>query len=150
MAHNRLVFSGLEELKAELRNLPAELTDEAVQIGDETVNGVASTIRGIYSKHRVSGNLVEGVRVLRESSGRFGMRFVVKSTAPHAWLFDNGSVARHYMTIHGKKHSTGRMWGRSAPTHAFVRTAMAARRVMYERLADLLRNKGFEVVGKAA
>lgn len=145
MAGNRLELN-LDAFREELRRLPAELADEAGAIVLDAANSGAATIRGVYEQHRVTGNLAKGVKVLTESVGPFGAGAVVKSTAPHAWLFDNGSAARHWVT--GK--STGRMWGRTPPTHAFVRTMIAARRRMYERLADLIRSKGFTVTGKAA
>jgi hypothetical protein len=145
MAQNKFEFNTNEFIR-ELRNLPAEMTADAGQIVMDAANSGADTVRGIYAQHRVTGNLAKGVKVGVEYVGRFGAGAVVRSSAPHAWLFDNGSAARHWA---GGK-STGKMWGRSAPTHAFVRTMIAARRRMYDRLAELLERAGFSVTGKAA
>lgn len=149
MANNRLVFDGLAELKAELRNLPSELTGEASHIVEGAANGAASDVSAEYAKHRVSGDLVRGVRVTHFDGGQFSAGAIVKSSAPHAWLFDNGSAARHYYTVNGKRHPTGAMWGRTAPTHVFVRTMVKARRLMYEALKAVLVRKGFSVSGDA-
>lgn len=146
MSNNKFVFDGLEELKAELRNLPADLTGEARNIVEDTANGAAVAIRTIYGKHRRTGNLQDNVIVLQSASGgQFGVANIVKSAAPHAWLFDNGSQARHYVTKSGKQHDTGRMWGKTPPTHAFVRTMIEYRHRMYDKLADLLRRHGLSV-----
>jgi hypothetical protein len=145
MSRNRLELNTAEFLR-ELRNLPDELAGDAGVIVSNAANEAAATIRSVYDQHRVTGNLSAGVRVIPASIGRFGVNFIVKSMAKHAWLFDNGSQARHWAS--GK--STGQMWGNTAPTHVFVRTMIAARRRMYDRLGDLLRRKGLNVTGKAA
>lgn len=149
MSNNRLVINTADFI-ADLRKFAPELRDDAAEIVQDTATRAANTIRGVYAQHRVTGNLEKGVKILPQSSGPFGIHIRVRSGAPHAWLFDNGSAARHYVTASGAKHSTGKMWGRSAPTHAFVRTMIAARRVMWERLTALVRSKGFDVTGKAA
>jgi hypothetical protein len=143
VANNRIVWSGLEELKAELRNLPADLTKEASNEVRSAANGAAVKIRTAYGKHRRTGNLQESVEVDQKSEGRFSAAMVVKSTSPIAWLFDNGSQARHWAS--GK--STGQMWGRTPPTHVFVRTVMQARREMYEKLKAMLVRHGLMVQG---
>lgn len=150
MAQNKFVFTGMDELKAELRALPSHLTAEAGREVVSAANGAAVTVRTIYGQHKVSGNLQAGVSVSHESAGTYGARSVVKSNAPHAWLFDNGSQARHYMTANGVKHATGRMWGRTPPTHAFVKTMIAARRGMFEKLRGVMERAGLVVRGEAA
>jgi hypothetical protein len=101
-------------------------------------------IRGIYGAHKRTGNLQDGVVIEHQSQGQFGVGMVVKSKARHAWLFDNGSQARHWVS--GK--STGQMWGKTPPTHAFVRTMIKYRRSMYQRLKDMLTRHGLVVSGE--
>jgi hypothetical protein len=146
VANNRIVWSGLEELKRELRNLPTELTKEASNDVRAAANGAAVRVRTEYGKHRVTGRLQESVEVNEQSSGRFGVKFVVRSTDPIAWLFDNGSQARHWVS--GK--STGTMWGRTPPTHVFVRTMIKSRREQFEKHKEMLRRHGLIVLGEAA
>lgn len=143
MSQNRFYFDGLEQLRAELRQLPAALAGEAGHLVQGEANAAAVAIRTIYGAHRVTGNLQEGVEVEASTAGQFGVVYVVRSKAPHAWLFDNGSQARHW--AEGK--STGAMWGKTPPTHAFVRTMIAGRRRMYDLLGALLARVGLRVSG---
>lgn len=151
-----VTWTGLDELRAQLQRMPAELTGEASGIVTDAAASAKAEIVGIYEQHRVTGNLAKRVTMGpsggRETqlSGHFGVAIVVKSTAPHAWLFDNGSQARHYITKTGQPHDTGKMWGRTPPTHAFVRTMIKHRRRMYSRLADMLRRSGLIVSGEEA
>jgi hypothetical protein len=145
VSSNRLVFSGLEELKAQLRALPAALADEANIIVQEHAQAAAAAVRAVYASHRDSGDLAEGVVVEINAFGRFGVGVVVRSKAKHAWLFDHGSQARHYITRRGVQHLTGRMPVR--PT--FIPTMMRFRRAMYGELGDMLRAHGLIVTGTA-
>lgn len=138
-------WAGLEELRAELRRLPADLTGEAARILEGTANGATVSVRTAYGAHRVTGHLQASVEVERLNTGPFGAAFRVKATDAIAWLFDNGSQARHWLS--GK--STGAMWGKTPPTHTFVRTMDRARRAMYDELKAMLRRHGLEVSGDA-
>jgi hypothetical protein len=138
-------WSGLNELRAALRNLPEELTAEAGHIVEGAANGAAVDIKRDYAKHRRTGDLQDGLTVTHFEKGKFSAGAIVKNTAKHAWLFDNGSQARHYITKRGKKHATGAM----PPSHIFVRGAIRARRKMYEQLKALLERKGLVVTGDA-
>jgi hypothetical protein len=69
----------------------------------------------------------------------------VKVHSPIAWLFDNGSQVRHYITKAGKRHLTGRM----PAMHIFDRTAARARRRLNERLIAMLVRHGAKVTGNA-
>lgn len=146
MPNNRFYFDGLEELKADLRNLPEALANEGGVIVQEHAFTAAAAVRAVYERHRVSGNLANGVVVETPARNRFGVGMVVRSKAKHAWLFDNGSQARHWAS--GK--STGAMWGKTPPTHVFVATMMRFRRAMYRSLGDLLRRHGLTVSGEEA
>jgi hypothetical protein len=139
----RFVWSGLEELKAALRNLPADLTGEASHVIEAAGNGAATTIKRVYGQHRVTGHLQNSVSVQEEHAGPFAAGVVVKSSDPIAWLFDHGSQARHWA---GGK-STGRMWGRTPPTHIFAGTMARERRRMYGLLRGILERHGLVVSG---
>lgn len=142
-----VTWTGLEELKEALRTMPEELTAEAVAEVEDAANGAAASLRAIYGTHVVSGRLRDSVFVSHRAAGKYVAAAIVKVTDPIAWLFDNGSQARHW--LRGTKQSTGTMWGKTPPTHVFVKTMIAARRTMYERLKDLLERHGLTVSGDA-
>ena len=143
MANNRFVFSGLDALKAELRSLPSDLAGEASQIVIDAAEGAATTVRRVYEQHRVTGRLAKSLLVTKPGAVSYGVAMVVKVTSPIAWLFDNGSQARHWAS--GK--STGIMWGKTPPTHIFSRTMARYRAAMYAQLKDLLLSHGLSVRG---
>lgn len=145
MSNNRFQWTGLNELREALRNLPADLTGDASLVVEIAAEGAADTVRVVYEAHRRTGKLAEGVVVEPKATGPFAATKVVRSKAKHAWLFDNGSQARHWAS--GK--STGVMWGKTPPTHVFVQTMIRARRKMYEDLKDLLVQNGLSVSGDA-
>jgi hypothetical protein len=143
MANNRLVFSGLDQLKAALRSLPANLAGESAKLVEGAANGAAVTIRGNYAAHRRTGNLQNHVVVEKKATGPFGAAYVVKSTARHAVLFEHGTQARHWS---GGKN-TGVM-PPAPPTHAFIPAVIRKRRQMYDQLKDVLRRAGLQVTGE--
>jgi hypothetical protein len=136
---NRLVFDGLSELREQLRNLPSELTGEAANIVLGAANGAAAEIKGAYPVR--TGRLRDGLVVTRADKGKFSAGAIVKNTAKHAAIFENGTQARH--------NSLGANRGSMPPGHVFVPRMIRARRRMYERLSDLLRRKGLVVSGDA-
>lgn len=140
MAGTRFYFQGMEDLKTALNDLPAELRGEADHIVEEEANAAAVAIRRVYVEHVASGRLLRGLTVVEKPTGRFGAKFVVRSASPIAWIFDNGSQARHWKT--GK--ATGAMWGHTPnpPTHTFSRNVRRGRAVMLQRLVAMLRRYG--------
>lgn len=140
MSNNRFRWDGLEELKAALRQLPEELTGEGSHIVEGAANGAAVDVRSGYAGHRRSGNLQDGVTVEHGVSG-FGTSAVVKSNARHAWLFENGSQARHT--------AIGANRGSMPPAHVFVPAVMRKRRAMYDELKAMLTRHGLLVSGDA-
>jgi hypothetical protein len=145
MANNRFVFTGLEELKADLRRLPADLTDEASAIVFGAGNGAADVIQAGYKAHRHSGDLADHVTVTVRAGGRFGVAVVVRSAGRAASVFETGSQARHYVTRKGVRHLTGKM----PATPTFVPAVRRARRAMYAQLRALLVAHGLQVTGDA-
>ena len=139
MARNQLTFTGLEELKAALRALPAELTAEASHIIEGAANAVAYDIKAAYPVY--TGNLRDHLTVTHQARGRFGAAALVQNTAKHAWIFENGTQARH--TQFGANR------GAMPPGRVFIPRMIKARRAMYERLKDLLVRHGLRVTGEA-
>lgn len=142
MANNTLRFQGLEELRAELRQLADDLKGEAAKIIHGRANAAAVDIRSAYGAHRHSGDLQEHVVVEQVSRGRFSAGAIVRNTAKHAFIFENGTEARHT--------KAGLNRGKMPPGHIFVPRMMKHRRLMYAELAELLRRHGMTVVGDAA
>jgi hypothetical protein len=134
---------GLAELLRELQNLPMELTAEAGGIVLDTAEAAASEIRAAYPEQSKTqygtGNLRNGVRVKVVDAGQFGAAARVASTAPHAYMYENGTAARQ----------TGRGYNRGAmpAKHVVVPTAIRKRRGMYRELAALLERRGATVTG---
>jgi hypothetical protein len=141
----RLTLTGVAELRAALQALPAELAGEAGHLVEAAANGAALEVRRAYGAHRVTGNLQEHVLVNTRAAGPLGVNYQVKSSARHAWLFEYGTQARHYVTVKGRRHVTGRM----PPANLFVPIAIRARRAMAATLVDLLERHGLTVTGTA-
>lgn len=147
MSGFRVVWEGLDELRAQLRAMPAELAAEGGGIVDGAADVAHAEILAAYERHRYSGDLAAHVTRGRGTAvGRFGASTIIKSNAAHAWLFENGSQARHYITKNGVRHLTGRM----PPANIFVPITQRRRRGMYDALAAMLERHGLRVTGKAA
>jgi len=136
-------IEGLNEFKANLRNLPATLTGGATQIILDAAHEAAADIRAQYPtgpkrRRYPGGALKKGVHVVIAAIGPHGVAAQVRSSAPHAWLYEHGSSARHYMG-----HSRGAM--PKPPTPVFIPTMIKHRRAMYLKLAALLRLQGLTV-----
>ena len=141
MANNRFAFEALEEFRAALRNLPEHLADEAGGIVQAAAGEAGAEIIERYPKGPAieSKSLKAGVVVSRMEMGRFGAGYIVKSTAPHAYIFENGTQARHTELGYNR--------GAMPPGHVFIPIAIRKRRAMSEQLVGLLRREGFEVTG---
>lgn len=137
-SNNRLVFNGLAELRAELRQLPAELAGEAGEIVSGAAEGAKNDIVEAYPER--TGNLRSRVTVSRTAgSGLYGVAAIVKNTAKHAWIFENGTQARHT--------DIGANRGAMPAGHVFIPAVIRRRRQMYERLKGLLTKHGLVVSG---
>lgn len=138
---NRIVFDGMAELKAALRQLPEELRGEASNVVNATTNAAAVEIRTEYGKHRVSGRLQAGVVISHVNAGKYTAGAIVKNTAKIAGIFESGTQARHT--------HLGLNRGSMPPGHVFVPVIVRRRRQMYETLKAMLVRKGFLVSGDA-
>lgn len=143
MSQNKFAFTGLEELRQALRTLPDDLTNEAGVIVQQHAYTAAAAVRAVYDQHRYAGDLADHVVVEQPDHGRFGVGMIVRSKGRAAWLFENGSQARHYISIRGVQHLTGRM----PATPTFIPTMMRFRAAMWTALAELMRSHGLVVSG---
>lgn len=130
-------IDGLDDLKAALRRLPHELTAEASEIVIANAQKAKADIIAAYPRR--TGNLKNHVSVTTVSS-TYSTGAIVKNTAKHAWLFENGTQARHT--------DIGANRGSMPAGHVFVPIVIRQRRVMYERLRALLVEHGLSVSGQ--
>lgn len=136
-----LKLEGFDELRAALRALPAELAGEAIAIVEKNAIDMMTEVRAVYRLHRRTGRLEGGVVVRRLSKSRFGAGIEVRSTAPHAYIVENGTQARH--TSLGANR--GSMPDSAPPAHVFIPAAIRHRRTMREQLKALVERKGLIV-----
>lgn len=141
MSNNRLVLTGFEELKQQLRNLPTHLAEEAAGIVVAHAQTAAGNIRAAYPEGP-TGNLKRGVKVDQvEVGGRTnaGARARVRSTARHAFIYENGTQARH----------TDEGWNRGAmpPGNVFIPAVVRERRAMVNDLIAMVQREGLTVTG---
>lgn len=133
----RVKFVGLDELRAALQRLPDELKADALALVINTAEEAASTIRSSYEASRVSGNLARGVKTSNIPAGRFGAAVAVRSTARHAFIFENGTQTR--------KTQLGANRGAMPPGRVFIPIMIRHRRMLNELLVDLVERAGFKV-----
>jgi hypothetical protein len=139
-------WNGLDEFRELLRDLPTALRDDADDILIEAANRAEAEIRRGYTRGK-TGDLLAGLYQNRRS-GPFGIAIRLINKAAHAWLWDNGTEARHYTTTRGKQHATGAMWGKRPAPHTFDRAVLASRRRMFDDLKAMMRAHGLEVRGE--
>lgn len=131
----RLRLVGLDSLREALKRLPRELGGE----GKRYVKEHAETARRaiVYPVH--SGNLARGLRVRTETDTPLVTVADVENTAPHAWIFEHGTQARHN-AIHGGG-------GRMPPGHVFEPPVEAEQRALKADLVALVERNGLKVRG---
>jgi hypothetical protein len=140
---NRVVWSGLKEYYAELKQLPDACTGETEKLIEGEVNGAYTTVSQVYGAHRHTGTLQKRLTIAPlKRKGQFIAGRELRSGSPIAWLFDNGSQARHWAS--GK--STGTMWGKTPPTHIFAKTVAKARRALTLQYKAMLLRRGAKTV----
>lgn len=138
----RVWFSGLEEFKADLRKLPRELADKGAYIirhrAVEAMTEIDAKYQNLKYPARSTGNLRKGLQITEEPS-TFGMKVVLRNTAKHAFIYENGTETRE----------TAAGWdrGKMPPARVFVPTAQKHRRLMYQELAQMMRDAGLRVTG---
>jgi hypothetical protein len=134
---NRLEWQGLTEVRQALLHLPADLTSDATPIVDHATETAATSLRQAYPLGE-TGKLRQGVKVSVRASAA-AVVGEVKSTSPHAHLWEFGTQNRH----------TRKGWfrGRETPHQGLVGIAVRVRRRMNEQLIALVKAAGFDVSG---
>jgi len=131
-------LTGMKELREALRRLPDDLAQEGADIvRDATEATKTATVQGYPS---VSGELRDGVKTEYQRTA-YGLKGRVRSTAPHAHLYEFGTADR--------KTSAGWPRGQVMEHPVLVPASERERTTMNERLIDLVRRAGFEVSGVA-
>jgi len=139
-----IAINGLEELRAALRNLPQELTNEAGVIVQAQAEAAMREMDLKYAEHEWTGALRRGLIMTRDfTQTRFGVRWIVRNRAPHAYWAEYGTEMRE--TIGRKSVRAGVSRGRMAPLKIFIPIAMRRRRLMVAALTALLRRVGLIV-----
>lgn len=134
-----VIWSGVDELLEQLRDLPDHLAAEAGSIVQGAADNAMSAMAAAYAQHVVSGKLERSLKKTEQAIGRYGVAYQVKNTAPHAWMYENGTIARH--------NKKGANRGAAPPRHAFVPNAERSRAAMYQQLRAMLEREGFTVTG---
>jgi len=129
-------WNGLTSFRAQLSAMPGALADAAVPILQSTADQAAETIRQQYPV--VTGNLRRGVKVRGLKREGAAVSIVVASTAPHAHLYEYGTVLRANL----KGSNRGTMPAK--PVISAV--APRFRRAMDGELIDMLERKAREAV----
>lgn len=132
-----ITWSGLEELKQQLRTLPQNMHAEARHICEAEANAAAATIKASYPVQ--TGELRDKLTVERIEPNQFSTGFIVKNTSKLAYIFENGTQARH--TAHGWNR------GRMPPGRVFIPTVAKRRRTMYQNLIAMMERYGLTVTG---
>jgi hypothetical protein len=134
----KLQMEGLAELRAALRNLPEHLTEEATGIVQKAATGAEQRIAQNYPLGP-TGNLRR--RVTTDHAGsRLTTTSRVRSRAPHANIFENGTRQRR----NAKGANRGRM-PEANENQKMVPVVIRQRRQMVEVLKDMVRREGFQV-----
>lgn len=137
----RLTFEGMDDFRQGLRHLPAELAAKAGQVVQATARQVHDEVQANYPRGK-TGNLKSGVRVTLEGSAIFA-RGIVKSTAPHAHLFEYGTTRRQ--TRSGANRG---VMPKGQPDELVGIRASRARKRMVEQLIAIVQEAGF-IVGQS-
>ena len=149
MSDNRVVWKGLDQLRAQLRALPAGLTAEASAIVSYHAEAAKADIVAGYPE--VSGELRR--RVVTEASGasRYGAGIVLISKAPHAHLYEDGTAQRFYSGTDelGRTYAHGDRgtMPKAPPDRAAIPKIIRWRVRMYAALAAMVERHGFRLFG---
>jgi hypothetical protein len=135
-----LRVTGLAELRAALVQLPDKIEQQANDEVKRTMNEAAAALVASYPEGD-TGNLRKGVKKRFRINRRGFATGTVRSEAPHAHLWEFGTVNRR----------TEKGWNRGRMiTHynrGLVGIAQRERREMEAALVALVRNHGFTVSG---
>jgi hypothetical protein len=147
-------WTGLSEFKAALHDLPEDLKQEGAAIVLAHAQEAERLVTQAYpvrttnlkrgpnrkSKWWPPGNLKKGVRTTVQSDARVGASALVRSTAPHAHLFERGTGVRRT----GKGANRGRMPAADL-AQQMIPIVIRVRRRMHIQLIHLLERAGLTV-----
>jgi hypothetical protein len=137
MATSLGLSSVIAELRDALTRLPNELHTEGASIVRDRTHEAEEAIRTGYPDR--TGNLRKGLKATVETP-QFAAVGIVRNTAPHAYMFENGTQARHT--------SLGSNRGSMPPGKVFIPTMIRVRRAMFQNdLRGLLERAGLVVSG---
>jgi hypothetical protein len=134
-------WSGLEDFRQILQNLPDRLTGEAVHIVDYWADATANQLLLNYPIGD-TGNLRKGVRVNKLHEQGQGVYDEVKSSAPHAHLYEFGTQNRE--TEKGWKRGRVKPFSETGK-ETLIGIAIRNRRRMDDALVAMLTRDGFKV-----
>jgi hypothetical protein len=140
MAKTRFYWTGLEELRQQLRTLAPRLTTHALRLAQAEGNAAAVQIRSNYGAHRHTGRLQGSVSVSsRIYEGRSVARVDVRAGAKHAAWFEFGTAGKtRYVTRGGSRG----VMPPAPPLHAFFPVIFRHRRRLFGQLGALLEREG--------
>lgn len=131
-------WTGLTELREELRRLPSDLANEAGVIIQAQAEAAGRDVQSVYPE--VTGNLRRRVRVTLDISAH-GAIATLLSSARHSHLYEFGTGQR--ATARG--FNRGRMPAADV-SRRMIPIVIRRRRIMTDALIGLVQRKGFEVV----
>jgi hypothetical protein len=141
----KITWLGLDDLRAALKNLPVELTSKAAGIVSAAAETAAADIRATYPEGE-TGNLRKGVRVGSKGGGAHTVRMVVRSTAPHAFLYEYGTTTRQTKAGAGRGHMFSQFgFGPRRGANVLIPIVERTRRRMFEDLIPVLEESGLDV-----
>lgn len=132
-------WDGVQELIEQFATLAPDLTDMAAPIVELAARVAKDTIYTGYPAR--TGNLRKGLAIIVKTEATRTQTTVVNK-APHAWLFERGSQARH--------NAIGANRGSMPANPLFSSTMMRTRRALYTALVPHLAEQfGLKIDGVA-
>jgi hypothetical protein len=144
MASNRIVMEGLTEFREALRRLPEELATEAGDIVQAHAEAAKADIQRGYpigpGSRKFPAGILQGRVVVERNRSKVSSHAIVRSRAPHAIIFERGTVTRRT----DKGWNRGRM-PKASSDRAMIPKVIRWRRKMTDALIEIVRRAGFEV-----
>lgn len=134
-----ITWGGLQEFTTDLRNLPDSLKAEGADIVREYAGRAETAVIQAYPLGP-TGNLRNRVTYTEVAGALYGVNIEIASRAPHAFIYERGTVRRSYK---------GKDLGRMPAGNVFIPTMQRHRRQMDTALEDMLRRHGLLVTRAA-
>jgi hypothetical protein len=147
----RVLFTGIREAQAELRAQPQALAKATQGLANRVARDARAAIKQRYPKW--SGNLRDGLIIRRGSgAGKTVASAYVINTAPHAHIFEHGTVARRY--FYGRDKLGRLYWehpdrGQMPAGNVFIPTMVRYRWIFFESVKEIMQAAGITVTGEA-